>query len=158
MSAQILASSPRWRIVGKREIFTEGVDPDRQGIVEEVGDKRRWKKQQKTAAAAVSGRVRSTGLVDRRARRAQARERSTEKPDCKQPNSRVFWVDRWVDRKRRSVDRAVDRQTGLGVNLLLRRFGYLRLFLVSKVCKQSQRLWEKKGYISLAFKEVASKL
>ena len=78
---------------------------------------------------------RSTGPVDRRAQHAQSSGRSTDRSTgelcLQEPNSRVFWVDRWVDRKRRRGCRStgpVDRQSGLGGKLLLRRFGYLRLF------------------------------
>jgi len=35
-------------------------------------------------------------------------------PDCKEPNSLLVWVDRRVDRKRRSVDRAGRPTVGFG--------------------------------------------
>ena len=49
----------------EREISTEGVDPDRQGIVEEVGDKRRRQKQQQQQFWQKVGRPdRSTDLLE----------------------------------------------------------------------------------------------
>ena len=91
-------SSPRWRIVGKREDIVEEVNKDRRGIVDEVVKERRRKQQQQNRLTAAGDRStarssrrsvdrpgrppavagdRSTGAVDRRAQHSQRHERST---------------------------------------------------------------------------------
>jgi len=79
--------------------------------------------------------------------------RPAGRPKCclQEPNSRVFWVDRWVNRKR-SVDLPVDRQSGLGEKLLLCRLEVFKPNDVSRVW-----CWEKElAASSLAFKETKS--
>ena len=125
------------------------------------------------------------GPVDRRAQRAQelgGRPASRPQPSvCRNPNSRVLWVDRPVDRsgpvcrnptlgfsgstvpvdrkRKQVVGRPAGRPTdGFGRKSAAPQIWVFKAVLVSRICKQSQRLREKKGCISLAFKEVASKL
>ena len=84
--------------VGKRGIIAEEVDQDRQGVVEEVGDKRWRKKQQKNKQQQQNRFSGRPGRSTARAQRAQRLERSTGPVDrnawLTDPNSRVFWVDR----------------------------------------------------------------
>ena len=68
----------------------------------EVDDERQRGQQQEIAAAAEIRQGRSTGPVDRHAQHA---------------------------RGLRSVDRPVDRQSGLGENLMFQKSGYLRLLV-----------------------------
>ena len=106
-------------------------------IAKELDDERRRKQQKKKAAAAEQA-CRSIGPVDRRAQRAQD-QRAVDRPVdrntltvsaqlsvvCGRPAGRPGWM---------SVDRPVDRQSGLGEILLFRKPGYLRLLFNSKVC------------------------
>ena len=88
----------------------------------------------KIAAIAENQAGRSTGPVDRHARHAQGSEAVDRPVDRNtltvsvqlsvvfgRPTGRPEW---------RSVDQPVDRQSGLGENLLFRKSGYLRLLLI----------------------------
>ena len=101
-------------------------------IAKEIDDGRQSGQQQKIAAAAESGRVgrpdRSTDMHNMHKALGGRPAGQPKDPDCKEPNSRLNSVGRPGRPEERSVDPPVDRQSGLGQNLLFRKLRNSRVF------------------------------